>query len=1169
MRRSRSSGFGRRPRSVGLVSALALVAGSWAVQAAPASGAVERVSVPDGGGERNVLPTGASLQCNAQNAGKCTKRAVAVDTANGRLRVVYAAAANNIVPNDNNGKADIFLTSMTPSTTPGAAPTIDSVERINIGPAGVEANGDSQGPSLSPNGQWVSFDSTASNLVPNDNNGANDVFTYNVVTKALYRVSVAQAPAAESTGASFASSVADDGTTSFTSYNALVPGAVATYQQVYVRKSPAGGSPVTELVSKNTGGTSTGNAPSLESTINASATKIAFTTQADDVVAGKTKSIMDVAVRDLTNNTTRLVTVNAAANAASLSADGSQVAFVAEGISPPKKGIYKVGVGGTAGAGNLIADCQSAACTSKPPKPSILPSLNADGSMIAFQSASRFNDLAINGEMAWFGTGNAGTPQLMSQEIGTGRPALTGAINPSLSPDGRWVVFESAAGNLVGDDFNGAIDIFVAQVGASMPSSLTRASVPVAGGEASGFASAASAAPAVSADGNIIAFESDSSNLVAGDTNGVTDIFVRDRGGAHTHRVSVATGGGQANGGSFKPGLSADGRFVVFESAATNLLGAGADGNGVLDVFLHDRQTGETKRISETSGPSASRNPSISPNGKFIGFESTGTWGPIAATRPDISNIFRFSNPAAGGDSSYLMMSTQPPTGNNPNRRAGGRNSYEASAANEGSVAFLSDSTGLTGHDSDDPPGAKPNYADVFVALPSGSVIKASMSNSPNPDGSGRQAPAAGDSYRPSISADGTKVAFASDATNLPVNGADQNPDTDVFIRDIPGNSVRLVNAAPSGVAGGASTAPAISADGSAVAFVSNAPNLVGNDSNGAPDVFLANMGNGGISRISIRPGVDGHQTDAASYMPGISANGLVVAFGSSASNLIDGDANAAYDIFIRSLTELPGPCTDCSGGRPALSGPGYRFVAADGGIFSFGDAKFHGSAGGTKLARPIVGMAATPTNGGYWLVASDGGIFSYGDAKFFGSTGALQLNSPIVSIAPSPSGLGYWFVAADGGIFSFGDAKFFGSMGGQPLSSPIVSMASTQSGKGYWLVASDGGIFSFGDAKFHGSAGNAKLAKPIVGMDRTGTGNGYWFVASDGGVFTFGDAKFLGSVGGKPLAKPIVGMARTRSGDGYWLVSSDGGIFSYGAAGFQGSTGDTKLAQPIVGMAS
>ncbi|HYT37903.1 MAG TPA: hypothetical protein VEN99_00245, partial [Acidimicrobiia bacterium] len=1014
-------------------------------------------------------------------------------------------------------------------------------------------------------------DSLASNLVNGDNNAANDVFAYNVVTRALYRLSVAQAPATEGTGASFASSIADDGTTSFTSYNALVPGATTTFQQVYVRKSPAA-SPSTILVSANTGGTSSGDAPSLESTINAAGNRVAFTTNADDVVpaGSKTKGIPDIAIRDLAGNSTKLSSHDAKAGAAVLSSDGGHVAFIAEAIGA-KKGIYEVAAGTVAGAGDLKADCTSAACANKA-KAAVLPSLNADGAVLAFQSSSKYNDMPINSDQVWLGASS--NPMLMSQEIATGKQAASPASNPSVSPDGHWVVFESAADNLVGDDFNGSVDIFLAQAGgATGPSSMTRVSVPAAGGEASGFASAPTAPPAVSGDGNIIAFESDSSNLVAGDTNGVTDIFVRDRGSGHTERVSVAGDGTQANAGSFKPGLSADGRFVVFASAASNLLPGGADSNGVMDIFLRDRQTGQTTRVTETSGASESRNPSISANGKFIAFESTGTFGTAVVNSRNILNVYRYSNPAAGGDGSYVMVSTQPPApnGRNPNRTPGGKPSYEGSAANDGSVAFLSDSTGLTGFDGDDPPGAKPNYTDVYVALPSGTVVKASMSNSTYnaPDGSPHQSPATGNSYRPSISADGTKVAFGSDATNLPTTGADQNPDTDVFIRDIPGNSIRLVDQPPSGVPGGASNAPAVNADGSVVAFVSAAPNLAPGDNNGAPDVFLANVANGGISRISVRPGVDNFQPDGPSYLPGISSNGLIVAFGSSATNLVDGDQNKAYDVFVRTLPGLPGPCSGCGRTGATFSGPGYRFVAADGGIFAFGDAKFYGSAGGTKLNRPIVGMTSTPSNAGYWLVAADGAIFSYGDAKFFGSTGSLHLSSPIVQMSTTPSGQGYWFVAADGGIFSFGDAKFYGSMGGQPLTRPIVGMASTPSGKGYWLVASDGGIFSFGDAKFHGSTGAIKLARPIVGMDRSVTGDGYRFVSSDGGIFTFGDAKFLGSMGGQPLAKPIVGMCRTRLGDGYWLVASDGGIFSFGAAGFQGSTGDIKLAQPIVGMAN
>ena len=231
----------------------------------------------------------------------------------------------------------------------------------------------------------------------------------------------------------------------------------------------------------------------------------------------------------------------------------------------------------------------------------------------------------------------------------------------------------------------------------------------------------------------------------------------------------------------------------------------------------------------------------------------------------------------------------------------------------------------------------------------------------------------------------------------------------------------------------------------------------------------------------------------------------------------------------------------------------GYWNVATDGGIFTFGDASFHGSTGNLRLNRPIVGMAATPDGGGYWLVASDGGIFSFGDARFFGSTGNLHLNRPVVGMAATPDGRGYWMVASDGGIFSFGDARFRGSTGKLRLNQPVVGMAATPDGGGYWMVASDGGIFSFGSARFFGSTGNLRLNQPVVGMTPTPDGHGYWFVASDGGIFSFGDARFFGSMGGRHLNLPIVAMA-SNHGNGYWLAAADGGLFSFGSAPFYGS---------------
>ena len=97
--------------------------------------------------------------------------------------------------------------------------------------------------------------------------------------------------------------------------------------------------------------------------------------------------------------------------------------------------------------------------------------------------------------------------------------------------------------------------------------------------------------------------------------------------------------------------------------------------------------------------------------------------------------------------------------------------------------------------------------------------------------------------------------------------------------------------------------------------------------------------------------------------------------------------------------------------------------------------------------------------------MAADGGIFSYGDASFHGSTGSLVLNKPIVGMITGPAGAGYFLVASDGGIFSFGTAPFYGSLGGLPLKNPIVAAAVTPTGNGYWFTDDAGLVSNFGSA--------------------------------------------------------------------------------------------------------
>ena len=243
----------------------------------------------------------------------------------------------------------------------------------------------------------------------------------------------------------------------------------------------------------------------------------------------------------------------------------------------------------------------------------------------------------------------------------------------------------------------------------------------------------------------------------------------------------------------------------------------------------------------------------------------------------------------------------------------------------------------------------------------------------------------------------------------------------------------------------------------------------------------------------------------------------------------------------------------------------GYREVAQDGGVFTFGSYGFYGSLGGIKLNKPIVAAVQNPLRPGYWMAGTDGGVFSFGDSSFFGSTGGIVLNKPVNTIAATPDGKGYFLFASDGGVFNYGDAVFHGSLGDQPLVAPVVAATVTPDGGGYFLFAADGGVFAFGDARFRGSLGGIKLNQPIVSGSATPDGKGYYLFASDGGVFAFGDAKFHGSLGGIKLNQPVVAGTVTPNNAGYEMAASDGGIFAFGNAQFYGSTGGIKLDKPVV----
>jgi len=403
----------------------------------------------------------------------------------------------------------------------------------------------------------------------------------------------------------------------------------------------------------------------------------------------------------------------------------------------------------------------------------------------------------------------AHTPGITRVSVATdGSQADSGSFRNAISGDGNVIAFRSTATNLSPFDNTGTSNIFLhnRSTGAT---SLVSAGI-------NGPADGSSYDPSVDSTGRFIAFQSAASNLVAGDTNGFSDIFVRDTASNNTFVASVSFGGGQADDDSYNPAISGEGRYVAFESYADNLA-LPQRGSHTRDIFVRDTVAGITYRASVASDNSfsdgSSGAPSISRNSKVVAFES--------------------------------------------------------------------DSTNLVANDNN-------GFSDVFVRDLDSFVtelVSVAWDNTEGNDGS----------YRPSVSGDGRYVAFRSNASNLVQN--DNNGVTDIFVRDRLLGTTEIVSVSTSGEIGdGGSDHPSISADGRFVVFQSDSSNLVPDDTNGVPDIFLRDRVSGTTRRINAIAG--GAEPDDWSGECRISADGTVVSFQSSAGNLVPGDTNGVDDVF-------------------------------------------------------------------------------------------------------------------------------------------------------------------------------------------------------------------------------------------------------------------------------
>lgn len=416
-----------------------------------------------------------------------------------------------------------------------------------------------------------------------------------------------------------------------------------------------------------------------------------------------------------------------------------------------------------------------------------------------------------------------------------------------------------------GDESNGSDD------DVSFAGDIERVSITSAGIQADGD----SEEPSISSDGLIVAFISEATNLVPGDTNAAQDVFVHDLDTGITERVSVASAGTQGDDDAFSLSLSSNGSFVAFGSFAANLVGG--DTNDVIDVFVHDRDSGTTARVSiATAGTQAndeSFSPAISSSGRFVAFRSDAT-NLVANDTNNNSDIFVRDR---------TLGVTQRVSVASDGTQANGDSILPAISADGRFVAFSSEASNLVAGDSN-------NLADIFVHDRQNDTTVLIVGPAEFNTASGIIIVA------PSISPDGDFVGFRSNADDL-VPG-DTNNSFDTFLIDR-GTAIaeRSSVSTSEGEGNSDSSRPSISSNNRFVVFASIATNLVSEDTNGFEDVFVRDRDEGRTRRASLT--FDGSEGDNRSFFAVISGDGQYVAFTSLAENLVENDTNGFSDIFV------------------------------------------------------------------------------------------------------------------------------------------------------------------------------------------------------------------------------------------------------------------------------
>jgi Tol biopolymer transport system component len=916
-----------------------------------------------GGGNGDSFPTGIST--NGQFA-------------------LFESSASDLVANDTNNTTDIFVRDVINGTT----------TLVSTNPAGGSASGISRGSVLTPDGRYVAFTSAATNLVANDTNGIADVFVSDLQAGTTTLVSVgaltnSNPPITGTATSSESPEITPNGRyVAFVSAATnLVPG-VTTSGEIYVRDIVGGNtiwaSTNARAIFKSTiGGT---NVVSCNYSISDDGQYVAYEVVTNFQAALTTAAVRGIILRYSTvTGLTDIINTNANVQMfsyelihnLSMTPDGRFVAYVAS--SSTTNSIYcwvaqagsstlvsvstdnATPAGGVSDSPVISANGQFVAFTSTGTNlvsnslagschvyvrdlqagvtqlldadtngigvgvdATTVPAMSADGSVVAFDSENLLPD---NRHLV-HDVFTRNVPSAVTTLISAANPALpsqtpdgiSGFTSFSASSNGQFVAFYSDADNLVAGDTNGCRDVFVRDLVAG-----TNYLVSVSTNGTSG--DYLSTDPAISGDGRYVAFTSSADNLVAGDTNKSQDVFVRDLLAGTTTLVSVSTDGvDPGNSDSYSPVISADGRYVLFHSKASNLA-AGSFGSSVENLFFRDLQAGITYPLTTTGVHAAA----MTPDGQNVAFIFNGVlylWNAQLAALT-YTNIPSPSGPSpfpavaisANGQKAAFVSGTTP-TLYFVDLLANIRTTVLTSASYQSHVGLRLSNDGrfLTYA------AAAQNSAIQNVYLYD-SLLNTNLLVSQNFSGTG---PASTNSDTPAISPDGRFVAYRSFANNIVP--FDFNNAADLFLYDTSNNATILisVNAAGNGSADDRSLKPVFSADGRTLFFQSWASDIAGNDFNSGSDLFALDL-----TGLPMTTGTGGGATNAAS---GFAAQLILPAAGASIAVPVLSwplASGKSYQVqFKTNLTDavwlsLPGNATfigDTGWFNDALPSPGQRF---------------------------------------------------------------------------------------------------------------------------------------------------------------------------------------------------------------------------------------------------